>query len=108
MATTLVSELERLVSALGEDESTAANVSLPALANKIAKELRVNADEVAILGVSYRWRHLHFLVPAALKNVGFVPLTSNSALVARTARERAKRRSITIFPRCDMRRCLKA
>jgi GAF domain-containing protein len=30
---------------------------------------------------------LHFLVPAALKNVGFVPLTSTSALVAKTARE---------------------
>jgi hypothetical protein len=42
---------------------------------------------VAILGVSYRWRHLHFLLPQALKNVGFVPLTNNSALAARTARE---------------------
>ena len=60
---------------------------MPALAEKIAKELRVKADEVAILGVSNRWRHLHFLVPAALKNVGFIPLTSNSALAARTARE---------------------
>ena len=44
-------------------------------------------DEVAILAVSHRWRHLHFLVPEALKNVGFIPLTSNSALAARTARE---------------------
>jgi len=39
------------------------------------------------LAVSSRWRHLHFLVPEALKNVGFVPLSSNSALSARTARE---------------------
>jgi len=60
---------------------------MPALAEEIAKELHVKVDEVAILGVSNRWRHLHFLVPAALKNVGFVPLTSNSALAARTARE---------------------
>jgi hypothetical protein len=88
MATTLVSELERLVNALGEEGTSAADVSLPALAEKIAKELRVNADEVAILGVSHRWRHLHFLVPVALKNVGFVPLSSNSALAARSARER--------------------
>jgi hypothetical protein len=85
MATSLVSELDRVVNALGEDG--AKDVSLPALAEKIAKELRVNADEIAILGVSYKWKHLHFLVPVGLKNVGFVPLTSNSALVAKTARE---------------------
>jgi hypothetical protein len=87
MASTLVSELERLATALDNDETTATGVSLPALAEKIAKELRVKTDEVAIMGVSNRWRHLHFLVPAALKNVGFIPLSSNSALAARTARE---------------------
>jgi hypothetical protein len=37
--------------------------------------------------VSTRWRHLHFLVPEVLKNVGFIPLSSNSALAARTVRE---------------------
>src|SRR5271169_4764522 len=87
MTMSLVSELERLAIALEADESSAAEVSIPALAEKIAKELRVKSDEVAILGVSHRWRHLHFLVPAALKNVGFIPLTSNSALAARTVRE---------------------
>jgi GAF domain len=87
MATSLVSELERLANALDADESSAGEISMPALAEKIAKELHVKVDEVAILGVSNRWRHLHFLAPAALKNVGFVPLTSNSALAARTARE---------------------
>jgi hypothetical protein len=30
---------------------------------------------------------LHFIVPEALKNVGFIPLSSNSALAARTARD---------------------
>jgi hypothetical protein len=87
MSTSLASELERLASALEADESGAAEVSMPGLAEKIAKELRVKVEEVAILAVSNRWRHLHFLVPAALKNVGFVPLTSNSALAARTARD---------------------
>jgi hypothetical protein len=42
---------------------------------------------VAILGVSHRWRHLHFVVPEVLKNVGFIPLSSKSALAARTTRE---------------------
>jgi len=87
MGTTLVSELERLAAALESDDTAASGVSLSILAEKIAKELQVKTDEVAILGVSNRWRHLHFLVPAALKNVGFIPLTSTSALAARTTRE---------------------
>jgi hypothetical protein len=87
MNTSLVSELERLASALEKDGTGAAEISLPTIAEKIAKELHVKTDEVAILSVSNRWRHLHFLVPTALKNVGFIPLTSNSALAARTARE---------------------
>lgn len=87
MGTTLVSELERLASALETDETSTAKISLMAVAEKIAKELHVRTDEVAILGVSMRWRHLHFMVPTALKNVGFIPLTSKSALAARTARD---------------------
>ena len=87
MAISLVSEIEKLASALEEDESKAMKVPMAELAEKIARELRVKVDEVAILAVSSRWRHLHFLVPAALKNVGFVPLTSNSALAARTVRD---------------------
>ena len=86
MATTLLNELESLANAL-EKDGAAPEIPLAAIGEKLAKELGVRADEVAILAVSTRWRHLHFLVPAALKNVGFIPLTSNSALAARTARE---------------------
>jgi len=89
MSTTLnlVSEMERIASALGTEAEGTSGVSLSAVAEKIAKNLGVKHDEVAILAVSTRWRHLHFLVPEALKNVGFVPLSSTSALAARTARE---------------------
>src|SRR5215472_11114104 len=87
MGTNLVSELQRLADTLESESSTIAEIPLAALAEKIAKNLAVKADEVAILGVSTRWRHLHFLVPQALKNVGFIPLTSNSALAAKTVRE---------------------
>ncbi len=87
MATSLVSELERMANALEKEEITLADVSMPTIAGRIAKQLGVNADEVAVLGVSHRWRHLHFIVPVALKNVGFIPLTSNSALAARTVRD---------------------
>src|SRR5258707_13198124 len=89
MSTTLrlVSEMERIANALGTERGEASQVSLSSVAEKIAKNLGVRNEEVAILAVSKRWRHLHFLVPEALKKVGFIPLSSNSALAARTARD---------------------
>ena len=89
MSTTLnlVSEMERIANALGTEDGGAMKISLSTVAEKIARNLGVKTDEVAIMAVSTRWRHLRFLVPEALKNVGFVPLSSNSALSARTARE---------------------
>jgi hypothetical protein len=83
----LITELERLADGLGESPDAANPISWPTVAERIAKNMGVKSDEVGILGVSQRWRHLYFLVPEALKNVGFIPLTSNSALAARTARE---------------------
>lgn len=83
----LVAELERLAGALGRDAGSATPISLSSVAGRIAKNQGVKPDEVAILGLSLRWRHLYFLVPEALKNVGHIPLNSTSALAARTARE---------------------
>jgi hypothetical protein len=82
----LVTELERLADALVETEDKSPIV-WSSVAERIAKNLGVKTDEVGILGLSEKWRHLHFVAPDALKNVGFIPLTSNSALAARTARE---------------------
>jgi hypothetical protein len=87
MVTSLVTELERLAEALDVEGVGPVEIPLDAVAEKIAKNLGVQTDEVAILGVSTRWRHLHFLVPQALKNVGFIPMSSTSALAPRTARE---------------------
>jgi hypothetical protein len=83
----LVSELERLANAIESDAEATSQVSLTGIAEKIARNLGVKSDEVAIMGVSTRWRHLHFLVPESLKQVGFIPLSSTSAIAARTARE---------------------
>jgi len=83
----LEAELERLADGLGGDAAGAAPISWPSVAERIAKNLGVKPDEVGIMGLSLRWRHLYFLAPEALKNVGFIPLTSNYALAARTARE---------------------
>jgi hypothetical protein len=84
----LVSELERLADALADTADGAPSPLVwSSVAGRIAKNLGVKADEVGILGLSTKWRHLYFLAPEALKNVGFIPLTSNSALAARTARD---------------------
>ena len=83
----LVTELERLADGLGENPDAGSPISWPVVAERIARNLGVKPDEVGILGLSARWRHLYFLVPEALKNVGFIPLTSSSALAARTVRE---------------------
>jgi len=83
----LVTELQRLADTLETETGDQPQISFVSLAERIAKALSVRADEVAILGVSHRWRHLHFVVPEALKNGGFIPLSSKSALAARTIRE---------------------
>jgi hypothetical protein len=84
----LVNELERLADALSDTaDGSPSSLAWPMVAERIAKNLGVRTDEVGILGLSTKWRHLYFLAPEALKNVGFIPLTSNSALAARTARE---------------------
>jgi hypothetical protein len=83
----LVAELERLADGLSGDTPIAEPISWPSVAERVAKNLGVKPDEVGILGLSARWRHLYFLATEALKTVGFIPLTSSSALAARTARE---------------------
>ncbi len=83
----LASDLERIANALDSDSSAASQISLAAIAERIAKNLGVKTDEIALMGVSTRWRHLHFMVPESLKQVGFIPLSSTSAVAAKTARE---------------------
>jgi hypothetical protein len=83
----LVMELERLADALASESSDPSRIAFASVAERIAKALSVRTDEVAILDLSHRWRHLHFVVPEALKNVGFIPLSSKTALAARTTRE---------------------
>lgn len=84
----ILSELERLAHAVEADNADAAQISLSSVAARIAKNMGVKPDEVAILGLSTKWRHLYFLVPEALSKVGHIPLSSNTALAARTAREK--------------------
>jgi hypothetical protein len=87
MSKKLSDELEILASSLKSGDASNQQLSISALAERIANSLHVKSDEVAILAVSEKWRHLYFLVPEALRNVGHIPLSSTSALAARTARD---------------------
>jgi len=87
MSATIVTELERMAKALDSDPASTVNFSTTELAERISKNLGVQFDEVAILVVSHKWRHLYFLLPEALKNVGHIPLSSPVAIAARTVRE---------------------
>lgn len=83
----LAAEFELIANSLKAGDAANGQLSLSALAGRIAKDLNVKADEVAILAISERHRNLYFLVPEALRNVGQVPLSSTSALAARTVRD---------------------
>jgi hypothetical protein len=86
LSKSLAAEFEVIANSLKSGDAANSQLSISALAERIAKELRVKTDEVAILAVSERWRHLYFLVPEGLRNVGHIPLSSTSALAARTVR----------------------
>jgi transcriptional regulator with GAF, ATPase, and Fis domain len=88
MSKKLVDEFEILANSLKSGDASNQELSISVLAERIAKTLHVKSDEVAILGVSEKRRHLYFLVPQALRNVGHIPLSSTSALAARTVRDR--------------------
>ena len=87
MNKSLASEFELLANRMTEEHAGNQELSMPALAERIAEHLGVQPEEVAILAVSERRRQLSFLVPEALRNVGSIPLSSTSALAARTVRD---------------------
>jgi hypothetical protein len=87
MSKSLAAEFEVIANSLKSGDAANSQLSIVALAERIAKEFKVHTDEVAILAVSEKWRHIYFLVPEALRNVGHIPLSSTSALAARTVRD---------------------
>jgi len=62
--------------------------ALGKVAKTLAKLFGVQLDEVAILKVVPKYKSLKFVLPEKLSNVGTIPLSSATALAARTARER--------------------
>lgn len=57
------------------------------VAGALAKNFKVKPEEVAILRVTSGGKHLEFIVPAKLAQVGTIPMTSTNALAVRTVRD---------------------
>lgn len=58
------------------------------IAESAARIFSVQTDEVALLSLTADGRFLRFRVPERLQSVGEIPVTSGSALAARTVREK--------------------
>jgi hypothetical protein len=83
-----VTELESLVDAMVRSGQTPGTEELAQLAQTLARLFGVTSDEVAILTLNQKKKCLKFVLPEQLAVVGTIPLTSTSALAARTVRER--------------------
>ena len=83
-----MADLETLVSTLESNGNPPDSDSLEKMARTLAKLFRVNADEVAVLKLDLKHKRLKFVIPEKFTPVGTIPLTSTTALAARTARER--------------------
>jgi hypothetical protein len=70
-------------SGVAPDSDTLAQVGMT-----LAKLFGVDKDEVAILKLVSKYKSLRFVIPVQLSQVGTIPLTSATALAAKTARER--------------------
>jgi hypothetical protein len=88
MPETQIASLGSLVTSLESGEATVNTETLNEMAAMIAAIFGVDRDEVAVLQLVPRHKALKFVIPEKLTPVGTIPLTSTSALAARTARDR--------------------
>lgn len=86
MGEQLVPVLEKMIDELATTTKPQ-RTQLTKISEELAKAFGVKPDEVAILGLDDAAKVLKFLIPEKLKSVGTIPLSSTSALAARTARE---------------------
>lgn len=83
-----VADLESLVATMEGREAAPDSAALTEVADALAKQFGVDADEVAVLKFVPKFKSLKFVLPVKLSPVGTIPVTSTSALAAKTARER--------------------
>jgi hypothetical protein len=81
------SEFGTLVESFAGAGSAPDTETLSKVAAVLSKQFNVDPDEVAILELNYKSKNLKFVIPEKLAAVGSIPLSSATALAARTARE---------------------
>lgn len=83
-----IADLGQLLDDLAASTTPLDTESKARFAEHVGKLFGIKPDEVGILMVVDKGRLLKFLIPEKLHAVGTIPLTTNSALAARTAREK--------------------
>ncbi len=81
-------DLEKLIDRIEKESAPPDSNSLLEVIRHMAKLFGVKEDEVAIMELVSSGRTLRFVIPEKLRPVGSIPLSSNTALAARTVRER--------------------
>jgi hypothetical protein len=81
-------EVEKIIDRLEKEPAPPDTASLVEVIRLLAKLFGVKEDEVAIMELVASGRTLRFVIPEKLRPVGSIPLSSNTALAARTVRER--------------------
>jgi hypothetical protein len=81
-------DLGSIVTTLESTGAPPKSESLDKVAATLAKLFGVDKDEVAVLKLTPKLKALKFVIPEKLALVGSIPLTSTTALAARTAREK--------------------
>ena len=88
MAAQVAAELEEILNRIEKESLPLDSKSLDQVSQQMAKRFGVKEDEVAIMEVAPSGRFLRFVIPEKLRAVGTIPLSSTTALAARTVRER--------------------
>jgi hypothetical protein len=88
MAARVAAELEEILDRIEKESAPLDSNSLAQVGQQMAKRFGVEEDEVAIMEIAPSGRFLRFVIPEKLREVGTIPLSSNTALAARTVRER--------------------
>lgn len=83
-----LAELKKWVHDLLRNGGSGEDVELHRGVKLISQVFHVSEHEVAILALTSDGRFLRFLAPNTLRAIGQIPLSSGSALAARTMRER--------------------
>ncbi len=84
----LVVDVTKVVDELVKAGGPVTIPTLGKLGQQIAASFGVKGDEVAVLALIFDNRFLKFVVPEKLQNIGTIPVTSTTALAARTARDK--------------------